>query len=893
MIKRLLKIIIIVLLVLTGIAFAIPLLFRDQIIAKIKSSANKNLNAKVNFQDVDISLFRHFPRVAVIINNLQVTGINQFAGDTLIAAKQIDVALNFLSVIRGSDIKVYAVTLDSPRIHALLDEEGRANWDITKKDSVSADTDTSDTAFSLELQNYTIRNGYINYTDRKSNLHSEIVNLNHEGSGDFSENVFTLKTRTKADAVNLTSGNVPYITNAHALIDADIEINNQTNTYRFKTDNVQFNELRLSTAGFLQVIDDSTYNMDISFNAPSTEFRHILSLVPAIYATGFKKIKTSGNSRFNGLIKGVYSKQRMPAYSMHMDVKNGFFQYADLPQPVKNINLVFQVDNPDGITDHTVLNIPQGHIEMDNEPFDFRLLIRNPVSDMFIDAAAKGKINLTNIKQFVKFEPGTTLSGLLQADVSVRGAIAAIEQQQYEKFNASGVIDVSSLQYASRDYPDGIRLNSTLMTFNPRNVVLTGVDGNYKKTHFTANGSINNLLPYVLRDKTLGGTLNIQADRMNVNEWMGTSTDTAATSSSAEAPFAVPANLNITINAAIDRLRYDKLEIAQLSGKMIMKDETVILDDIKGDALEGSMLINGSYSTRLNKIKPAINLDYDVKGLDVQKTFFTFNTVQKLMPVGQYLSGKLASRLSMTGNLGDNMMPDFSSLTGEGSLLLIEGFLQKFAPLEKLAALLNVQELKEFTMKEVKNYIEFTNGKVLVKPFKIKVKDIEMEIGGTHGFEQQLDYLINLKLPRSLMGERGNATLNNLLSQASSRGVPLKLSETVNLHVKMTGSVKNPAFALNLKESAVSMAEQMKKQAVDFAQAKIDSAKKQLKDTALSVKKQLEKEVQEELGRRIFGTKDTVKANPVDSSRRRLEQAGKGILEGILKKKKPVDTTEH
>ena len=283
-----------------------------------------------------------------------------------------------------------------------------------------------------------------------------------------------------------------------------------------------------------------------------------------------------------------------------------------------------------------------------------------------------------------------------------------------------------------------------------------------------------------------------------------------------------------------------------------------------------------------------------MKGLDVEKTFYTFNTVQKLMPVGQFIAGKLSSQLNMNGTLGDNMMPDLSSLSGEGNLLLIEGFLKKFAPLDKLADILNINELKEISLKDVKNYVEFTKGKVLVKPFTVKVKNIEMEIGGMHGFDQTLDYVINLKVPRALMGDKGNNFVNGLLAQVNQKGIPLKLGETVSLNVKMDGTIKNPVFKTDLRESAGNTADQLKQQAVSFALSKIDSSKKALRDTVSAVRKDIEKNLQEELKKRIFSNKDSSRSGTTntDSSRRRLENAGRGLLNSLLKPKK-VDTTKR
>jgi hypothetical protein len=308
------------------------------------------------------------------------------------------------------------------------------------------------------------------------------------------------------------------------------------------------------------------------------------------------------------------------------------------------------------------------------------------------------------------------------------------------------------------------------------------------------------------------------------------------------------------------------------------------------------MVINGSYSTKYSKKKPEIAFDYDVRGLNVQKTFQAFNTVQKLMPVGQFLAGNLTSQLSVNGRLGDNMMPDLNSLTGEGNILLIQGLLKKFAPLEKLADALNVTQLRELSLRDIKNRIEFTDGKVLVKPFTVKVNDIQMEIGGMHGFNQSLDYLIDLKMPRALMGSKGNDYVNNLVSQVNNKGIPLKLGDDVNLQVKLGGSIKSPVLKMDLKELAKSTTEQLKEQAVGFAKAKIDSAKITVKDSLNSIKKSLAKDLQEELKKRIAGNKDSSgapRSNNIDSTRKRLENTGKGLLKGLLNRKKPADSTNQ
>jgi len=897
--KKFFKIFFVVLILLVSFAFAAPYLFKDKIIALVKKEINENIDAKANFKDVDISFFTNFPKVSVALQDLQIIGNNEFSNDTLIAAKVVNTSLNIISVIRGSDYKLYSISVDEPRIHAIVTKDGRANWDIVKEDTLITTVNTEDKPYTLNLQHYAINNAHLFYDDASMNMSTEIINLNHEGNGDFTADLFTLATKTSAEAVNFSYGGIPYLSHTRSYIDADIEVDTKTGKYSFKNGGVKLNQLILAAEGFFQLVNDSTYNMDIRFNAPSTDFKNILSLVPAIYKTDFDKVKTSGKALFNGYVKGTYSPQQMPAYNMNLGVENGFFQYPDLPLPVKNINLTLNINNPDGITDHTVIDISKAHLELDNETFDFRLLAKTPISDMFIDATAKGKLDLSNVAKFVKLEPGMQLNGLLSADVTLAGKMSAIELQQYEKFHAAGDIRIREFLYASKDYPDGVALNNLIMSFNPKNVTVSDVQGQYMKTNFSGNGTINNLLGYVLKDQALDGALTVKADHINLDEWMGVSMDTATASAEASKPFAVPSNIHLVINTTVDEVHYDKIDLQQLSGRLKVGDETIQLMDVKAKALDGTMAINGMYSTKESKLKPEISLTYDVKGLDVQKTFYAFNTLQKLMPIGKFLSGKLSSQLSFKGLLGDNMMPDLNSLTGQGNLLLIEGFLKKFAPVDNLAQTLNIKRLETISLRDVKNYIQFANGKVLVKPFTIKTKEINLEIGGMHGLDQSLEYIVNLKIPRSLMGDKGNNLVNSMITQVNQKGVPVKVSEVMNLQVFLEGTITNPVFKSNLKQSATNLVADFKQQATDFAKQKIDSTKiaitTALKDTIASVKKQAADLARQELMNKLTAQKDSSSPSGSKDSKTKLEETGKGLIEGFnpfKKKKKALDSTQ-
>lgn len=1018
MLKKVLKVTGISLLVLLALLFTLPFLFKGKIIRLVKEQINKNIIARADFSDVSLSFLRHFPRASVALENFYIVGVDEFAKDTLISTKEADVALNLWSVIRGKEMSIYAVNINTPRIHALVNKEGKANWAITKPDTATTTAAADTSSFNMKLQHYSISDGYVWYEDQQAGMSAEVVNLNHEGSGDFTSALFTLDTHTKADAVTFNYGGIPYLLNTKTAVGLALEVNANDYKFTFSTDDIAVNDLKLAAKGFFQLVNDSTYNMDISFNAPSNDFKSFLSLVPAVYKNDFGSVKTSGNAGFSGFVKGMYSPVQIPAYSLNLKVDNGFFQYPDLPAPVKNINLAVKVDNPDGITDHTIVDVSKAHIEFGNDPFDFHLLLKNPMTNQFIDAGAKGKLdlagvtrfvklengtklsgtvqadaqakgdvvvvtqqkpgsfsasgfvdinnlyysspafpqaiqntnarivfsnpdgvpdhttvqvpaahvevgkdkvdltlllktpasdpyfevtgkgglNLANIAQFYTFEPGTSLQGQLQADVSFKGKKSYIDAKKYDAFQTAGTLQAADVVYKSKEYPDGVALKSGTLTFNPARVGVSNVSGSFMQTNFTAAGGFDNLFGYALKDEPLKGAMQVHADKIDLNKWMGTvattTADTAAPVATGD-PFPVPANIELTLNAGVDNIKYDKVDYSNVAGTLEIKDQTVALKSVKMNALDGTIGLNGSYSTKENKKKPAVTMAYDVQNLDIQKTFYAFNTVQKLMPVGKFLAGKLTSQMSMKGALGADLMPDLSTLTGDGTLLLLQGALSKFAPLDKLASTLSLNDLQQISIKDIKSHFEFANGKVLVKPFTIQVKDIGMEIGGMHGLDQSLAYVINMKVPREKLGTQANQLVNSLAAKASAKGIAINPGEIINLKVNMGGTIAKPTISTDLASAGASVAEDLKQQANAFAAEKkavadsmVAAAKQAVKDSVASVKKQLIQDAGTALKDQLLGNKkDSTAVKDSLSTKQKVEEAGKGLLKGLLKKK--------
>jgi hypothetical protein len=836
--SKILKITGITLLVLIAFVWAAPYLFKGKITSLVKSAVDKDLRAHVDFSGVDISLFRHFPNVTIGIDNLNLTCVGEFQGDTLISAKQFNITCDLRSFVSGDSIKISAISANEPHFHAVTHKDGHSNWNIMKSDgSLNEHTGSSSRSFEWLVQRYEIHKGYIDYLDESKNIHIEVVNLEHEGRGNFNSELFTLKTKTTADAINFDlSGAVPYRVTAKTSVDMSFHVDNNTHTFSFNTDQVSFNDLKLHTDGFFQWINDSSYNMNIKFKAPSTKFKNILSMLPTMYQKDFASIEANGNANFNGFIKGKYDEKHVPAYHTNLFIQNGFFKYPDLPAPVEHINLGLMVDNPDGISDHTTVNISEAHAVINHDTVNMHLLVKNLKTKPFIDFAFTGKLDLSNISQWMKLDPGTKWSGLLIADVHAKGNIPEIEKKKKDPFQSWGDFDLTDFLYSSKTFPGGIALNELIMTFNSKNVLIQDLKGAYLKTHVDATGSLNNLFDFAFRNKPLKASIDLKADEIVLRDWLKSNKDD---SGRANTPFAVPDNIDFTINAEAGKLHYDNLDLQNLSCKMVISNEKVQLLLVKTKGLDGDITMTGTYSTSESRDNPEIALTYDVKGLDIQKTFLAFNSVRRIMPVAKFIAGNLNAHMSLNGRLQNDMIPDLATLNGEGNVELVTGSMKDFGPLDKLSQSLDIAGLKNIPLKDIKADFSFKNGKVDVSPFIVQTNGIELGIGGTHGFDQSLDYYINLKVPRNQLGHKGSMFVKNVVTQAADKGIPVKLKDAVSMNVKMAGTINNPDVKEDMDSVVDNAANDLKKEVNDFVNAKLDSAKQQLHNHSATAKKQL------------------------------------------------------
>ncbi|MBL7985585.1 MAG: AsmA family protein, partial [Flavobacteriales bacterium] len=514
-IKRLLAAVGILLLLLILAAVLIPILFKDKIEAAVKQQVNNSLNATVDWGDWDLTIISSFPNAGFEVKNVKVCNVAPFEGICLADIGELKATVGLMSLF-GDKILIKRVALDKPIIHVKVLEDGRANYDIAKADSTTAElpADTAATLFNVKLSEYTITDGHVIYDDASLPMLMDLAGLDHTGEGDFNQDLFVLKTMTHSDSVTVVFDGIKYLKNVKTDIKADLDMDMPNMKFTFKENEATINQLTLGFDGWLAMPTDDIA-MDIKWDTKKTDFGTLLSLVPAEFASNLNGVDITGKAAFNGYVKGTYNEKQMPGFGVTIDVDNGRFKYPDLPASVENIFVDCNITSPEGKDmDGMVVDLKRFALTMAGNPVEARMLLKTPMSDPNVDAALKANLDLASVKKVVPMGKDD-LQGIFNANVAMAGRMSDVEAQRYEKFKAEGSLQLKGMNYKSDSLPYGIGISDLLFNFSPRFLELANYDGTVGGSDLHASGRVDNYLAWWLKDSTLAGNFNVTSNKFD------------------------------------------------------------------------------------------------------------------------------------------------------------------------------------------------------------------------------------------------------------------------------------------------------------------------------------------------------------------------------------------
>jgi hypothetical protein len=895
--KKVLKITSITLLVLLAIVIAVPLFLQGKIEEIIKTKVNNSINATFDFEDADLSLLRSFPDANVKLANLSLVNKAPFEGDTLFASSEIALSMSIKELFKSAEepIEIKTLNIDGAKLLIKADKDGNANYDITKESgaSTAATTEASGDNFTLNLNSYAISNAEIVYWDMASGMRLDILEMNHSGTGDLSLEQSELKTLTDA-LVSFEMNSTQYLNRNKINLDALIGIDLTENKYTFLENKALVNQLPLVFEGFVKVNEDNQ-EVDITFETPSSDFKNFLAVIPEAYAANIETVQTTGNFEVNGQFKGVVDDEHIPTFKIAINSENASFKYPDLPKSVRNVYIDTEINNETGITEDTYVDINRLSFLIDEDKFNLNANIRELLGNTKVNAHMDGRINLANISQAYPVPEDFNLKGILNADITTAFDMASLENKQYQNTRTTGKASLSGFEYASEELKNPVTINTAAVSFNPDKVSLDSFTGKTGSTDFEAKGTLTNLLGFMFNDENVEGNFTLNSNRFALNDFMMEETadntepengekETGSTTTGEER-IKIPSFLDCTIDAAANTVVYDNLNLKNVKGTLIIKDETATVKNLTSDLFGGTLGLSGSVSTKQETATFDMNLG--MNNFNIGESFAGLELLKTLTPLATAIQGKLNSDIKISGNLKEDFTPNLATISGNllAELLSPKLDAEKAPLVSALDSKLNFLDTKEINLDGLKTALTFDNGTVKVKPFTLTYKDIAIDVNGSHSFDKQMDYAATLNVPAKYLGSE----VNKLIAQLNDQSLG---EVTVPVTANIGGSFTNPSVSTDLSSSVKTLTTKL----VEMQKQKlIGQGKEKAKDLLSDVFKKDESDttntkndgVKDVIGNILGGKKDTTTTDSTKAKQGdEVKDAAKSILGGLLKKKK-------
>lgn len=754
--KKAAKIIGIVLVCIVAAMAIVPVAFKGKIKEIVLTEANKMINAEFGFDDLSISLFREFPQASVGIEGFWLRGKDVFANDTLAYIGKAEAAVNLKSIFGNSGFDITKVLVKDTYLKAIVLEDGRANWDIMYPSDTEEPEDTTTSNFRILLKKVTVDNLNIIYDDREGGMYAHIEEFETTCRGDMAADRALLELQAAIKALTFKMDGVPLLSKVRIGADLNVDADFANSRYTLKENTLALNAIRATIDGWAALPADAPMSMDLKLGTSDIQFKEILSLIPAIYAKDFEDLKADGTVSLQAYAKGELTDTTLPEFEAALKVSDGNFRYPALPAGVDNIQIAAKASNPGGDIDLTEVDVEKFSLSMLGNPFAVTAHVKTPISDPDFALAAKGTLNLGKVKEVYPLED-IALNGIVKADMSLGGRLSYIEKEQYDRFKANGTLNLSDMKVNMEGIPE-VAIEKSTFSFTPRYLNLSETQVLVGENDITADCRFENYMAFALKGETLKGQLNLKSHHMNLNDFMSsdeseeeteeTATETnEAESEEATGVLVVPKNIDFNMNVDMDEILFDQIVVRNLNGKLAVKDGTADMTGLSMQTMGGTAVMNGSYSTAKSETAPELKASFALNSLSFAQTFKELDLVRQMAPIFEKLNGNFSGKIAIDTELDNTMSPNLQTLTANGSLNTRDLNLSGVEIIDKIADATGREEMKNLSAKDLNIDFTIENGRVHTKPFTLKMGKMNLDLNGTTGLDQTIDYTGKLKLP--------------------------------------------------------------------------------------------------------------------------------------------------
>lgn len=422
----------------------------------VEKMAAEYLNADLRFGKIELTFFSTFPNFGLEVSDATVvsgalrtvTGRTRIQKcDSLMKLESCLITFNPIAYLCKDHIVIKDLVLNEPEIHAFVNAEGVANWDIVKPDTVATEPlladsvamDSSEIASGILLKNLCIKGGNLIFDDRSTSLYAKVDGLDLAVDGFWGKRNLQLKLDCSTKNILFWESGKLLVNRLALGVETEMTVNRDSSLCTLRKAAFNVNGVRFGADGTLRGNPESkVVDVNLTYGIHIPTLKTLLDLVPATVLKKTEDVKVKGEVMCKGKIAGLYGKRNIPQLSAEFQVKDGYIAYPGMPSQIDSLDMDLKafVDlekQKDSYVQLRHFRMKGGGLDIDVEG-SLEHLLSDPLVAAKLDAAV-------NFEDFVKVFPlaeGVTCKGRLDAGLQGKVLLSDVRKGNYGKIFVGG-----------------------------------------------------------------------------------------------------------------------------------------------------------------------------------------------------------------------------------------------------------------------------------------------------------------------------------------------------------------------------------------------------------------------------------------------------------------------
>jgi hypothetical protein len=754
-------------------------IYEDDVKAIIIKELNKHLNCKITVdpQNIDLTIIKSFPKCALEFKNILALESKDFkTQDTLLYAKRLSLAFNVENLF-NKNYTINKIELEDSKVNLKIDKLGNSNYIIWK----TSDSSSTNDSLKFALEKIKLTNVFLSYKNTKMKIKISTKLNEVEFSGKFKDTDYVLNANGLAYIDLFQIQKVKYLNNKKLKFDVELDVSGKT--FKIIKADTKINSTLLNSKGSF-VINDSLVSLDVIFKGSNLDISSTLSLLPESFQSKINDYESEGTFYAEG---ECHYKIGFPvALSSNFGIKQANITYKKNNTKLSNVNLEGSILINENRSSLKLNNIKAN---LKSNSFSGNVEITN-FNDPYIKLDVEANTNLEELSAFYLIDTLQNLSGSISLNANIECFINELKSNAFNpNIIANGTAKLLNIKTQFINSKKEINIPEGEVKLVNRNLEVTNLKLIKGNSDVTIVGEMPNFLGYLFDMKsnlTINST--VTSNSIELEDFIFSNNGNSKSTS-----VFIPSNLDLNLVVIIKKLNFQKFEAKQMSGNLLVKNQKVVVKDMTFLAMDGSVSVNAFADASGGDIR--ISGDCEVSKLNIKQLFFQLNNFGQTTLQDKHLKGFVTANIDFLGTWDNALNVDLNTINATSSLLIEQGELIGFKPLESLAKYIDLNELKHIKFSSLQSGLEIKNKIITLPKTTIKSTALNMELWGKHTFDNQIDYHIQLLISELLAKkQRTNKNFDDELSLVENDPENRR-----SVFILMTGPIDNPTIKYDRK----------------------------------------------------------------------------------------------